>query len=76
MYVFCSYHKTKKELTICGWITKEDFVLKRRFYKKGSLRTRSDGSTFKTFSDLYEIDNSDLNKVNSVKELKQKLMLL
>ena len=76
VYIFCSYNKIKKEVTICGLITKEDFVLKRRFYKKGSTRTRSDGSSFKTFSDLYEIDNSDLNNVNSITDLKQKLMLL
>jgi len=76
IYIFCSYHKNKKELTICGWITKEDFIYKRRFYVKGSTRTRSDNSTFKTFSDLYEIDNKDLNQVNSLIELKNDLIQL
>ncbi|MEJ2114238.1 MAG: hypothetical protein P8X62_11305 [Flavobacteriaceae bacterium] len=76
IYIFCSYHKNKKELTICGWITKEDFIQKRRFYKKGSTRTRSDNSTFQTFSDLYEIDNTDLNQVNSLNELKNELVQL
>ena len=74
IYIFCSYHKTKKEVTICGWITKEHFVLKRRYYKKGSTRTRSNGTSFKTFADLYEIDNKDLNNINSIEELKLQLM--
>ena len=73
IYIFCSYNKLKKEVTLCGWIGKPDFVSKRRFYKKGSTRTRSDGSSFKTFSDLYEIDNKNLNHVNSINELKQQL---
>jgi len=76
IYIFCSYNKRKKELTVCGWITKEDFILKRRFYKQGSIRTRSDGSTFKTFFDLYEFDNIDLNQVNSFEQLKLDLMHL
>jgi len=76
IYIFCSYHKTKKKVTVCGWISKDDFVLKRRFYKKGSTRTRSDGTSFKTFSDLYEIDNNNLNQVNSIDELKDQLLQL
>ncbi|MDB4303594.1 hypothetical protein N9934_02220 [Desulfosarcina sp.] len=74
IYIFCSYHKTKKEITVCGWITKDNFVLKRRFYKKGSTRTRSNGTRFTTFSDLYEIDTKDLNNVNSIEELKRQLL--
>ena len=34
IYIFCSFHKNKKEVTVCGWISKPDFVLKRKFYKK------------------------------------------
>jgi hypothetical protein len=73
VYIFCSYNKKKKVLTVCGWITKEDFIQKRRFYPKGSIRTRFDKSTFTTFADLYEIDNTDLNNVNSIADLKQQL---
>ena len=76
VYIFCSYHKPKTEVTVCGRITKEGFILKRRFYEKGSTRTRSNGTSFKTFSDLFEIDNKDLNNVNSVTELKHDLILL
>ena len=73
IYIFCSYHKTKEELTICGWIEKQDFINKRRYYPKGTERKRFDGTTFETFADLYEIDNKDLNQVNNIDELKQQL---
>jgi hypothetical protein len=73
VYIFCSYHKTNHELTVCGWIEKNDFVRKRKFFPKGSIRTRLDGSTFETFADLYEIDNVDINDVQSVDDLKNQL---
>ncbi|WP_223032420.1 hypothetical protein [Hanstruepera marina] len=73
IYIFCSYHKTKHMLTVCGWISKEEFIKKRRFYPKGSTRTRFDKTTFTTFADLYEIDNKDLNNVNSITALKKQL---
>ena len=73
IYIFCSYHKTKKELTLCGWIEKSDFINKRKYYPKGTERKRFDGTTFKTFADLFEIDNKDLNQVNNIEELKQQL---
>ncbi|HNU59278.1 MAG TPA: hypothetical protein PKI08_04940 [Aquaticitalea sp.] len=73
VYIFCSYHKVKKEVTVCGWISKPDFVAKRRFYPKGSTRKRLDGSTFDTFSDLYEIDNCHLNDIESFEDLKRQL---
>lgn len=76
LYIFCSYHKIKKELTVCGWIDKQTFIDKRTFYPKGTVRTRFDKSTFKTFSDLYEIDNSQLTRPNSFQELKQQLLQL
>ena len=76
IYIFCSYHKLKNEVTICGWITKKEFVKKRRFYPKGSIRERFDGTTFTTFSDLYEIDNHQLNEINSIAELKKELSSL
>lgn len=75
VYIFCSYHKKKQELTVCGWISKTDFIKKRRFYPKGTTRTRFDKTTFKTFADLYEIDNSDLNTVSSIEDLKQQLTM-
>jgi len=69
VYIFCSYNKTNRELTICGWIEKETFVKKRKFFPQGTTRTRTDGSYFKTFSDLYEIDIIDINDVSDVDNL-------
>lgn len=74
IYIFCSYHKTNKELTVCGWINKNSFVEKRRFYSKNSIRKRFDGTSFTTFADLYEIDNKDLNNVTSIEDLKTQLL--
>ncbi len=73
IYIFCSYHKLKNEVTVCGWISKADFIAKRTYYPKGSKRTRSDGSSFSTFSDLYEIDNVHLNDVRNFEDLKAQL---
>lgn len=73
LYIFCSYHKVKQEVTVCGWISKADFITKRKLFPKGTIRTRYDGTSFTTFADLYEIDNMDLNDVNSSEELKTQL---
>lgn len=73
IYIFCSYHKLKKEVTVCGWIDKATFSHKRLLFPKGSVRQRSDGTTFTTFADLYEIDMKYLNNVNSFDELKSQL---
>lgn len=73
IYIFCSFHKLKNELTVCGWITKQELVLKRKFFPKGTIRTRNDGTTFTTFADLFEIDIVDLENVDSVENLKIQL---
>ena len=73
IYIFCSYHKTKQEVTICGWIDKQNFIERRKFYPKGSIRKRFDQTSFTTFADLYEIDNNQLNAISSFKDLKMQL---
>lgn len=73
IFIFCSYHKSKQEITVCGWIPKAEFLQKASFFPKGSTRTRLDGSTFQTFADLYEIRNDLLNDVNSPDTLKQQI---
>lgn len=70
-YIFCSFNKTNNELTVCGWVTKEQFKERSLFFKKGSTRKRSDGTEFKTFSDLYEIPNRELNDIESIEQLKR-----
>lgn len=73
IFIFCSYHKEKQELTVCGWISKTDFLKKADFYPKGSVRNRANGTTFTTFADLYEIRNDLLNDVDSAEMLKHRI---
>ena len=68
-YLFCSYHKKDKVLTVCGWIDKKGFKDKAKFYKEGEVRTRSNGTDFITKADLYEIENKYLNRINNYNEL-------
>ena len=75
-YIFCSYNKLNKVLTICGWITKQEFINKRRLYPKGTIRERSNGTTFETKADLYEIDVIDLNDIMDELDLKKQLTLI
>ena len=75
-YIFCSYNKLNNILTICGWITKQEFINKRKFYPKGEVRQRSNGTTFETKADLYEIDVIDLNDVIDILDLKKQLTLI
>lgn len=60
-YIFCSLNRTNMILTICGWIDKNDFIEKASFYNKGTVRTRSDNTSFQTKADLYELPNKELN---------------
>lgn len=73
IYIFCSYNKTSNKLTICGWISKDDLIKKATLYPKGTIRTRSNGTTFEIFTDLYELANTTLNNVDTIEELKQQI---
>jgi hypothetical protein len=39
--LFCSIHRKTGVLTVCGWICKQEFFEKARYYPLGTLRTRS-----------------------------------
>lgn len=73
VYIFCSYYEEKKELTVCGWLPKDELKKKAKFYKKGTKRFRSDKTWFKTKADLYEIPNKKLYQIQSPKDLKKQL---
>jgi len=62
-YVFCSYHHTKEELTVCGWIPKDDFKKLAVFRKKGE----KDGCTF--WCDCYTVKVGQLLVVESPQDL-------
>ena len=68
-YVFLSYNKNKRELTICGYIDKDTFFEKAQYYRKGAKRYRSNGSYFYSKTPLYEIKQTDLFQVNDIGEL-------
>ncbi|MCH7612512.1 MAG: hypothetical protein IIB45_04055 [Candidatus Marinimicrobia bacterium] len=72
-YIFCSYFEEKKELTVCGWLPKNEMEEKANFYKKGTKRFRSDKTWFRTKADLYEIPNKHLMQVKTPDDLKQQL---
>jgi len=67
-YIFASINKLTVELTICGWIDKESFKANAIFYPEGTIRTRSDGTTFTTKAGLYEIKNAQLIKSNTINQ--------
>jgi len=41
------------------------------FFEKGQLRYRDDGTTFPAKAPLYEIKQSDLNKIDSVEDMRK-----
>jgi hypothetical protein len=66
VYIFNSINKRKNKLTICGYVSKSELMEKAKLYKKGSVRTRDDGTSFKMKADTYEISNSDLRPISDL----------
>lgn len=64
-YIFCSINKKTSELTICGWVTKDELLERANLYEKGTIRTRTDGSTFELKAPTYEIQNDRLNSIET-----------
>ena len=58
-YIFTSLNKKNKSLTICGWITKTEFLEKATLYRKGTIRKRGK-EQFKLRADNWEIQNKQL----------------
>tara|TARA_R100000149_G_C5861481_1_gene127309 strand:- start:506 stop:1015 length:510 start_codon:yes stop_codon:yes gene_type:complete len=65
-YIFCTLNSQTYELTIDGWITKEDFFEKATKFKKGTYRKRDDGTKLKLKATGYEINISDLDNINNL----------
>lgn len=68
-YIFASYNTVNKHLTVCGYIDKHSFFERATFFEKGSIRKRSDGTTFKTFAPLYEIEQTMLFPTLSLQDM-------
>ena len=73
VYIFNSLNKKTNLLTVCGWVSKSHLFERAKLYKKGTKRYRSDGTYFWTKADLYEIENTELNQVISLDDLKNQL---
>ena len=59
-YVFASLNTTNNKLTICGWLPKATFLFYAKHYPKGSIRERTNNTSFELKADTYEIQNEDL----------------
>lgn len=68
-YIFASYNVRFSKMTFCGIISKDEFLVKSKHYKKGDRRYRDDGTFFYSRAPLYEIKQSDLHQINSIEDL-------
>lgn len=68
-YIFASYNTKTDVLSLCGYVTKAEFQARARFYNKGEMRYRDDGTGFPAKAPLYEIKQSDLNRADSLQTL-------
>lgn len=68
--LFNSINKKTGNVQICGWLPKKIFLERASFFDKGSERKRTDGTSFITKAPLYEIENKQLNQINSVDDIK------
>ena len=59
-YVFASLNTSNSKLTICGWLPKATFTFFAKFYEKGTIRERTNSTSFELKADTYEIQNEDL----------------
>jgi hypothetical protein len=66
IYIFCSLNKKTSILTICGWVTKGELMEKAEFYDEGTIRTRTNNTTFILKAPTYEIKNDNLNDIKTL----------
>lgn len=73
--MFSSFNKRTKVLTICGWLTKEDFMKKADHFPQGTKRYRDNGTymTVRGKAGNYEIQQALLNSLNSVDEINKNI---
>tara|TARA_Y100000401_G_scaffold66902_1_gene53488 strand:- start:182 stop:715 length:534 start_codon:yes stop_codon:yes gene_type:complete len=65
-----SINKKTGNVQVCGWLPKEEFLKKASFFDKGTVRERSNGTSFRTGAPLYELENNKLNPINDIQDLK------
>ena len=74
-YIFASYNIKTNKLTLCGIISKKDFLKKASFYEKGAIRTRDDGTSFASKAPLYEIKQEDLIQIKNKQDMLEKVRI-
>lgn len=67
--VFCSYHNSDNLIEICGWLPKNELGTRGIYYAAGTRRNRSDGSSFIFRQNNYEVENKDLDDIETLKTL-------
>jgi hypothetical protein len=67
--VFCSYHTIDMVLEICGWLPKAELAERGILYAAGTQRSRADGSSFPFRQENYEVENKDLNDIETLKSM-------
>ena len=66
IYIFCSLNKKKKELTICGFLSKKELLQKSVYIKKGDIMHRDNGTSFIMKTNNYQIKNIDLKNIENL----------
>ena len=74
-YIFASYNIITNKLTLCGVISKKDFLQKASFYEKGTIRTRDVGTSFTSKAPLYEIKQMDLIQIKNKQDMLEKVRI-
>lgn len=70
--VFASFHNLHNVLEICGWLPKRDLPVRGKFFKAGTQRIRTDGTTFTFRQSNYEVENKALLPIAALKNIGQK----
>ena len=71
IYIFNSIVKKERIIQICGWLPKEEFFKKCSFFNKGTIRTRTNGTTLEAKAPLYELKNKELNAVYTEEDVRK-----
>jgi hypothetical protein len=74
VYIFCSFHKVKNDLTVCGWMTKHEFLKKARHFRRGEEMSRDDGTKFNLRNGKYECCVSDLHSPENESDLVEQIL--
>lgn len=61
IFIFCSHNFHKDIVSVMGWIYKDDFTKNAMLFKKGTLHTYENGTTFVARYDSFRLQAKNLN---------------